>query len=145
MAVSQLPALISMPFVQPNMAWYQTLAKPLLTPPNMLFGLMWSILYVLLGISAAIAFRKGLNNNTRAALGLFIVQLALNALWTPVFFGLHSFTGATVVIVLMLGEGVYLHREIKRLDKVAAWLLLPYWVWLSFATYLTVAFQWLNG
>ena len=145
MAVSQLPALISMPFVQPNMAWYQTLAKPLLTPPNMLFGLMWSILYVLLGISAAIAFRKGLNNNTRAALGLFIVQLALNALWTPIFFGLHSFTGATVVIVLMLGEGVYLHRAIKRLDKVAAWLLLPYWVWLSFATYLTVAFQWLNG
>jgi tryptophan-rich sensory protein len=127
------------------MAWYQTLTKPMLTPPDMLFGLAWSILYVLLGISAAIAFRKGWNRNTRPVIGLLLVQLALNALWTPVFFGMHSFMGSTVLIILMLGEGVYLHREIKRLDKMAAWLLVPYWVWLCFAMYLTIAFWGLNG
>jgi len=111
----------------------------------MLFGLAWSLLYILLGVSAAITFGKGINNNARAALWLLLVQLSLNALWTPVFFGFHSFAGATVLIILMLGEGVYLHREIKRLDKVSAWLLIPYWGWLCFATYLTVAFWGLNG
>jgi len=75
---------------------------------------------------------------------LLLVQLVLNALWTPVYFGLHSFAGAIVILVFMLGEGVYLHREIKRLDRKAAVLLYPYWGWVVFATYLTVHFWGLN-
>lgn len=144
LAVCQLPALVGAGFVQPNMAWYQTLQKPLLTPPDMVFGMAWAILYVLLGVAAAKAFRAGLNERTEPAMLLLLIQLVLNALWTPVFFGFHSFAGATVILVFLLGEGVYLHRAIKRLDKRAAVLLLPYWGWLVFASYLTVSFWGLN-
>ena len=139
LAVCQLPALVGAGFVQPNMAWYQTLQKPLLTPPDMVFGMAWAILYVLLGVAAAKAFRAGLNERTEPAMLLLLIQLVLNALWTPVFFGFHSFAGATVILVFLLGEGVYLHRAIKRLDKRAAVLL-----WLVFASYLTVSFWGLN-
>lgn len=145
LAVCQLPTLISMPFVQSNMAWYHTLAKPPLSPPDWVFGMVWGILYVLLGISAAIAFKDGINRTTKTAFWLFIVQLALNALWTPVYFGLHHFAGATIIVVLMLGEGFYLHRHVKRLNSLAATMMLPYWGWLIFATYLTIANWGLNG
>ena len=144
LAVCQLPALVGAGFVQANMAWYQTLKKPLLTPPDMVFGMAWAILYVLLGVAAAKAFRSGLNERTEPAMLLLLIQLVLNALWTPMFFGLHSFAGATVILVFLLGEGIYLHRAIKRLDKRAAVLLLPYWGWLVFASYLTVSFWGLN-
>ena len=144
LAVCQLPALVGAGFVQPNMAWYQTLQKPLLTPPDMVFGMAWAVLYILLGVAAAKAFRAGLNERTEPAMLLLLIQLVLNALWTPVFFGLRSFAGATVILVFLLGEGVYLHRAIKRLDKRAAVLLLPYWGWLVFASYLTVSFWGLN-
>ncbi len=144
LAVCQLPALVGAGFVHPNMAWYQTLQKPLLTPPDMVFGMAWAVLYVLLGVAAAKAFRSGLNERTEPAMLLLLIQLVLNALWTPVFFGLHSFAGATVILVFLLGEGIYLHRAIKRLDKRAAALLLPYWGWLVFASYLTVSFWGLN-
>lgn len=145
LAVCQLPALISMPFVQPNMAWYHALIKPPISPPDWLFGVMWGALYMLMGVAAAVAFRNGISGNARPARVLFLVQLALNALWTPVYFGLHSLTGATILIVVMLMEGFYLHRELFKLDKLAAWLLMPYWGWLVFATYLTVASWGLNG
>jgi tryptophan-rich sensory protein len=145
LAVCQLPALVGIGFVYSNMAWYQTLQKPLLTPPDMVFGMVWSVLYVLVGLAAARAFRSGLNERTEPAMMLLLVQLVLNALWTPVYFGLHSFAGAVVILVFMLGEGIYLHRAIKRLDKKAAVLLLPYWGWLVFASYLTIGFWGVNG
>jgi len=144
LAVCQLPALAGIGFVYPNMAWYQTLQKPLLTPPDILFGMIWSVLYILVGVAAAKAFRSGLNERTKTAMLLLLVQLVLNALWTPVFFWLHSFAGAVVILVFMLGEGIYLHRAIKRLDKKAAVLLYPYWGWLVFALYLTIGFWGIN-
>ena len=145
LAVCQLPMLISLPFVQPNMAWYHTLAKPMLSPPDWLFGMVWGVLYVLMGVSASIAFRNEVSGKTKTVFILFLVQLALNALWTPVYFGFHSFAGATILIVAMIAEGMFLHRELYKTDKLAAWLLMPYWGWLLFAMYLTVANWGLNG
>ena len=145
LALCQLPALVGMIYVQPNMAWYHSLVKPPLAPPDWLFGVVWGVLYVVLGVAAAIAFCGGVQKSARVAFWLFLVQLALNALWTPVYFGWHCFAGAALIIVLMLFEGIYLHRAFRRQSAVAAALLWPYWGWLVFATYLTIANWRLNG
>ena len=144
LAVCQLPALVSAPAVQHNLAWFHTLNKPLLVPPDAVFGLVWGVLYVVLGLAAAVAFRPILQKPKRTAVVLLGLQLVLNALWTPVFFGLHNFAGAFIIILMMLAEGVLLHRAFYRLDKRASYLLWPYWGWLLFATYLTAGFMRLN-
>ena len=144
LAVCQLPALISTPFVDPNRAWYHTLVKPPLVPPDWLFGVMWGILYVLVGIAAVMVFYKGVTKAKRAAVGFLLIQLGLNACWTPVFFGLHFLPGALLVVLLMLGEGFFLHRVFAEQSKWAARLLIPYWMWLGFATYLTAGYMMLN-
>ena len=144
LAVCQLPALISTPFVDPNMAWYHTLAHPPLVPPDAVFGMMWGILYILLGISAVLVFHRGVDENRQFAAWLLGVQLLLNACWTPVFFGMHNISLALAVVVLMLAEGFFMHRAFAKQSRWAAVLLWPYWLWLMFATYLTAGFMLLN-
>lgn len=144
LAVCQLPALLSTPVVAPNKVWYHTLAMPPLVPPDWLFGAMWGILYLLLGIAAVWVFYKGVTRQHRAVLWLLGVQLALNACWTPVFFGWHNLQLALAVIALMLAEGFFMHRAFAKHSKGAALLLWPYWLWLGFATYLTAGFMMLN-
>lgn len=144
LAVCQLPALLSAPIVQTNMDWYHTLTRPPLVPPDWVFGLVWAMLYVLLGLSAAVAFRPTVRGPKRRALVLFLAQLALNACWTPVYFGLHNLAAALLIILMMLGEGILLHRALAKLDARAAYLLVPYWAWLLFAAYLTAGFIRLN-
>ncbi len=144
MAVCQLPALISTPVVEPNMAWYHTLATPPLVPPDWLFGVMWGILYVLLGIATVIVFYKGVQTHHRAAVWLLAIQLALNTCWTPVFFGLHNLPLALAVVALMLCEGFFMHRAYAKHSKLAAAMLWPYWLWLGFATYLTAGYMMMN-
>ena len=126
------------------MTWYHTLNKPPFVPPDMIFGMVWTVLYLLLGISAVLMFRKGVRNELRPAMWLLGIQLALNACWTPVFFGLHHFAGALTIVVLMLLEGFFMHRAFAKHSKMAAMLLWPYWAWLGFATYLTAGFMMLN-
>ncbi len=139
-----MPGLISMPFVQPNMAWYHTLVHPPFVPPDGVFGPVWAVLYVLLGISAGMVFFKGVGKELLPAAWLLGVQLGLNALWTPVFFGMHYIPGALTLVVLMLAEGFFLHRSFAKHSKWAVRLLWPYWLWLGFATYLTAGFMMLN-
>ena len=144
LAVCQLPALISAPAVQHNLAWFHTLRKPMLVPPDAVFGLAWGVLYLLLGLAAAVAFRPNLQKPKRKALILLLLQLALNAMWTPVFFGLHALSAALIIVMMMLAEGVLMHRAFYELDKRASYLLWPYWGWLVFAMYLTAGFVRLN-
>jgi len=144
LAVCQLPALISTPFVDPNMSWYHTLARPPMVPPDALFGIMWGMLYILLGISAVLVFHKGVDEKKHFAAWLLGVQLVLNACWTPVFFGMHNLPLALAVVVLMLAEGFFMHKAFAKHSRVAALLLWPYWLWLLFATYLTAGFMVLN-
>ncbi len=126
------------------MAWYHTLNKPPLVPPDMIFGMVWGVLYLLLGISAVLLFHRGVRKELRPAAWLLGIQLALNACWTPVFFGMHHLAGALTIVVLMLLEGMFMHRAFAKHSKMAAMLLWPYWAWLGFATYLTAGFMVLN-
>ena len=125
------------------MGWYHTLVKPPLVPPDFIFGMVWAVLYLLLGVAAVLVFHRG-GEKYPAAVWLLGTQLLLNACWTPVFFGLHNLPLALAVVGLMLAEGFFMHRAFKAHSKLAAAMLWPYWVWLIFATYLTAGFLMLN-
>ena len=141
--ICQLPGLAGAGTVQPNLEWYHTLRLPPFIPPDAVFGITWGLLYLLLGISAFLAFRSGLQT-ARKPLILFIVQLALNAWWTPVFFGSHNPKAAFIILLLMLAEGFWLVRTLWNKNRTASLLLLPYVLWLIYAGYLNAGVWLLN-
>lgn len=124
-------------------AWYATLQKPALNPPAWLFGPVWAVLYVLMGISFWLIWESHRSEKKRAMV-LFGVQLILNALWSPIFFGAHAIGNAFVVIVLLWAAIVLTILIFKNISKLAAWLLVPYILWVSFAGYLNFAIWMLN-
>ncbi len=126
-------------------AWYLTIQKPSFTPPNWVFGPVWIVLYLLMGIAAFLVWQKGLGHRAvRIALIWFLVQLALNAAWSPVFFGLHRIGLALLVIVLLwVAIAVTVHRFF-RISPPAGWLLMPYLFWVSFAVILNASIWSLN-
>ncbi|UCG56494.1 MAG: tryptophan-rich sensory protein [Phycisphaerales bacterium] len=125
--------------------WYANLNKPVFTPPNWLFGPVWTGLYVLMALSAALVWSKGLDKPAvRIALALFVVQLILNGLWTPLFFGLKMPLVAFVEIVLLWIAIVLTVAAFARVATIAALLLLPYILWTSFAAVLNFSIWLLN-
>ena len=125
--------------------WYADLSRPSFTPPDWAFGVVWPILYVMMGISAFMIWNKGLSSRqVKVALGLFILQLVLNGLWTPIFFGLHMIALALVEIVLLWVAILMTILSFWRISKSATFLLLPYIVWVSFAVVLNAALWFLN-
>jgi benzodiazapine receptor len=126
-------------------SWYATIEKPAFTPPNWVFGPVWTILYLLMGVAAFLVWQKRLQSRTvRIALGWFLLQLVLNALWTPIFFGLHQIGWAFAVIVLLWAAIAVAMYYFSRVSKTAAILLVPYLFWVSFATVLNGSIWWLN-
>jgi tryptophan-rich sensory protein len=125
--------------------WYAALNKPVFSPPNYLFAPVWTILYILMGISLYLVWKKGIKTKkSREAIYTFGVQLFLNAIWSPVFFGYKNIFLALIVIVLML---VFIIKTIvlfAKIDKKAAYLLYPYAAWVSFATILNFSVWILN-
>ena len=140
--VCQLPGLAGAGTVQPNLGWYHSLQMPPFIPPDNVFAITWGILYILLGISF-LAFRNGLAT-VRKPLILFIVQLALNAWWTPVFFGSRNPAAAFIILLFMLAEGIWLGQALWHKNRLAAGLLAPYGVWLLYAGYLNAGVWYLN-
>ena len=125
--------------------WYRALAKPAFQPPAWLFGPVWTLLYALMGVAAWRIWRQGAHHpGVRLALVLFAVQLALNAAWSPVFFGAQQVGAALVVIVLLCLVLVPTVAAFARLDRPAAGLLLPYLAWAIFAAVLNAAIWKLN-
>jgi translocator protein len=124
-------------------AWYPGLAKPAWNPPNWIFGPVWTTLYVLMGVAIWRVWRTAGPETTRLV-RLYFVQLALNALWSVLFFGLKSPGWALVDIALLWGLLVWLLAGCWRRDRVAAALWLPYVLWVSFATALNAAIVRLN-
>lgn len=131
----------TMPYIP---TWYATLEKPVLTPPNALFAPVWTMLYILMGISSFLVWRTPKTPQRRRALQVYAVQLALNTLWSFSFFalqnplaGLVNIIALWVVLVLMLGAFMRVHR-------CAAWLQIPGFLWVSFAMWLNAAIWWLN-
>ena len=125
--------------------WYAQLQKPNITPPNWVFGPVWTILYLLMAISAFLIWSKGLNHpEVKKALVLFLIQLALNAVWTPLFFGLHLILPALIEILLLWSAILATFYVFKRISLPAAILLIPYVLWVSSAVILNGAIWWLN-
>ncbi|MGC9269511.1 TspO/MBR family protein [Acidiphilium sp.] len=130
----------------PNVkTWYSVLPRPPGTPPNGVFGPVWTVLYIAMAIAAWRVWRCGdILGDHKRALSLWGWQLAVNAIWAPVFFGLHR-PGVAIAIILVLDVLVaWTILAFRRIDRIAALLLLPYLAWGLFATYLTVGFWWLN-
>jgi len=125
--------------------WYATLQKPSFTPPNWLFAPAWITLYVLMGLAAFFVWRKGIDKpGVAGALALFLVQLVLNALWSIVFFGFQSPFGGLVVIVLLWFAILFTILRFFRLSITAGALMIPYILWVTFASVLTFSVWRLN-
>jgi translocator protein len=144
--VCLLAGFIGSLFTTPSIpGWYAGLVKPSFNPPNWIFGPVWTTLYVLMGIAAFLVYEKGWKKGeVRKALGVFAAQLGLNALWSIVFFGAHQILGAAVVIVILWGLIAATIWLFSRISKVAALLLVPYILWVSFATVLNISLYVLN-
>jgi benzodiazapine receptor len=113
--------------------WYVPLRKPGFQPPAWMFGVVWTILYALLGVALAIILREHPSKDRRDALWLFGGQLALNFAWSPIFFRLHMIDVALLVIIVMLVMALAAARSFRRISKLAGWLMLPYLLWLCLA------------
>lgn len=131
-------------FFQPG-EWYAALRKPALTPPGWVFGVVWPALYALMGVAAWLVWRKGGVGGNRLALGLFAGQLALNAAWTCIFFGLHRPGWALADLAAMWALILATLIAFWARTPAAGALLVPYLAWVSFAAYLNFAFWRLNG
>jgi len=144
--VSQCAGIVGSAFTTPAIpTWYASLQKPPFTPPNWLFAPAWITLYLLMGIAAFLVWRVGLaNHRVRTALVLFLVQLALNALWSVVFFGLQSPLYGVIVIIVLWLTILLTMLKFARISAVAAWLLVPYILWVSFASVLNISIWILN-
>jgi tryptophan-rich sensory protein len=132
-------------FTSTDTAWYQTLAKPSFQPPGWLFGPVWTLLYTLMGIALFRVFERRDHPAARTALGLFVVQLALNGIWSPVFFGAQAIGWALGIIAVMLVFILLTTWRFWSIDRVAGGLFLPYVAWVSFATVLNGSIVSLNG
>lgn len=145
-AVSELAGIIGTFFtVSAIPDWYITLAKPALNPPSWIFGPVWTTLYALMGSAAFLIWKKGWDRkDVRKALAIFGLQLVLNAVWSIIFFGLHSPFWALVDIALMWVSIVWTMVLFYKISKAAMWLLVPYILWVSFAIYLNYSIWSLN-
>lgn len=155
---SPLPAHIHLtpppPLAKETQQTYLTIKQPPLRPPPYVFGPAWSLLYGLMGYAAHRATTSGLSpvtstpaliQATKHSATLYTIQLGLNLAWMPLFFGLKRPVEATVDIVALLGLNVYLTKLWWTIDRTAAWCMVPYLGWLSFATYLCAGAGYLNG
>jgi tryptophan-rich sensory protein len=124
--------------------WYAGLEKPSFNPPNWVFGPVWTLLYLLMGVSAWLVWRRRGFSGARFALGVFLLQLALNAAWTPVFFGAHMPGVALVVILAMWAAILATMLAVRPHSVLAAALLAPYLLWVSFASVLNFELWRLN-
>ncbi len=124
--------------------WYAALVKPPWNPPKSIFGPVWSALYAMMAVAAWLVWRRGGCTVRRHALVPFFMQLALNALWTPLFFGLHWMGVAFVEILFLWLAIAWTIAAFNRVDRVAAGLLWPYLAWVSFASVLNATLWRLN-
>jgi benzodiazapine receptor len=125
--------------------WYLGLKKPRYTPPNQVFGPVWTTLYILMGVSVFFVWQKGLSDNdVLLAFTLFWVQLLFNSLWSIIFFGMKSKGGGVFIIIVLW---LLILATIVTSFRISIWagvLLIPYIIWVSIASYLNIGIWWLN-
>lgn len=147
-AVGLIGSIFTVPAIP---TWYATLVKPSFAPPNYLFGPVWTTLYALMGISVYLVIsnkRQETSDKKQVtkikAVNIFAAQLTLNAIWSPVFFGLKDLLFALVIIIALLFSIFLTIREFGKINKTAGYLLYPYLVWVAFATILNYQLWILN-
>lgn len=124
--------------------WYQDLQKPIIAPPNWVFGPVWTTLYILMGLASYLVFQNGVNKKNLYALKLYLLQLLLNLLWSIVFFGINSIAGALAVIIILWIIIFLTIKQFRRFNRNASFLLWPYIAWVSFASVLNLLILLLN-
>lgn len=125
-------------------SWFADLQKPSFMPPGWIFGVVWPILYALLGIALAMILAEPPSDRRRVALILFFVQLALNFAWSPIFFAGHDISLAKWVIFVMAAVAAAAARQFLKLRRPAGLLMIPYLAWLVFAATLNATVEALN-
>jgi benzodiazapine receptor len=145
--ICQLAGVIGSVFTSPAIpSWYVTLSKPSFTPPNWVFAPVWTSLYLLMGISAFLVWRRGIDNpQVNLALRFFIIQLVLNSFWSVLFFGLRSPLLGFVEIILLWFFILLTIINFFKVLNTAGILLLPYILWVSFAAVLNFSLWRLNS
>jgi tryptophan-rich sensory protein len=134
-----VPALVA----GPDSTWFRALEKPALYPPPVVFGVVWTVLFTLMAVALWLVWRRDAEGR-RLAIGLFVVQMAVNVAWTPVFFALESIAAALAVIGLLAVLVAATIVAFDRVDRRAAALLVPYLLWVCFAAVLNYRFLQLN-
>ena len=124
--------------------WFANLQKPFFMPPGWAFGLVWPILYVLLGLSLAMVWSEPPSPARKKGLTLFFIQLALNFSWSPLFFAAHAIKPALAVIFVMAAMAAMAAGQFWRIRPLAGALMVPYLAWLCFAAALNAAIDRLN-
>jgi tryptophan-rich sensory protein len=144
--ICEAAGIIGSLFTTPNIpTWYATFKKPGFAPPNWLFAPVWTILFLLMGIALYLVWRQGWNNPpVKSAMIIFIVQLVVNILWSAVFFGLKSPLAGFFVIVALWFLIILTIILFTNVSKVAGILLVPYLLWVSFASVLNFMLYKLN-
>lgn len=139
-AIVTVPFVLLLGFLSARIApagsqnrWYVALAKPAITPPDLAFPIVWTILYVLMGLALAMIIHARGSRLRGAAIGLFAVQLVVNLVWSPLFFGMHQVNWALGVIAAMFVLGLATTVLFGRIRSFAAWLMVPYLLWTVFA------------
>jgi len=127
-------------------SWYQTIQKPSWNPPNWIFGPVWTTLYILMGVSLFLIWKSQENKDARqTAVILFSIQLILNFFWSFIFFNQHQVGLALIEIIAMWIAILFTIFAFAKINNTAAWLLVPYISWVSFATILNYTIWKLNS
>ncbi len=127
-----------------NSNWYNFLTKPLFAPPNSIFTPVWTILYITIFISL-ILYIKASYQNKKAGFIYFIIQLILNLIWAPIFFGLKNIPLAFIDIIFLDIFTILTIKKFYSVSKASSLILIPYLLWICFATYLNLGYMLLNG
>jgi len=145
-AICFLVAILGSVFTLPSIpTWYAVLNKPIFSPPNWIFGPVWTVLYFLMAISLYIVWNKNLENKKKdKAIKIFIFQLVLNLLWSLVFFGLHRPLLALITIIILWFSIFITIKYFYKLSKTSGYLLVPYIFWVTLASVLNFAIVILN-
>ena len=146
-AVPFLTGLMGDPFITAESSgrWYANLNKPFFNPPNWIFGPVWTTLYIMMGISAYLVWQKDIEDKpVRVAMAWYIIQIILNAIWTPLFFGMQSPLLGLVDVIGLLAAIIVTIVLFFKIFRPAALLLIPYLAWVSFATVLNASVYLLN-
>lgn len=144
--VSELAGIIGSVFtISAIPTWYAGLVKPALNPPSWIFGPVWTTLYALMGVAFFLVWKKGLERKeVKTAFAIFGSQLVLNTFWSIIFFGLHNPFWAFIEIIVLWLAILAATFAFYKISRLAAYLLLPYILWVSFAAYLNYSIWMLN-